>query len=192
MTICLMGCATTARKMTPAQAITPTSDKGYRIQPGDLLEPGNRIVDDTFPRFAAVGQNGKVTLPLIRDIQAAGRTLEQFNGDALSAMRSYITLPDVTLPFLRLTLADKSYVIEPGDLLDFDPRMGDTFGPWVVRLDGTITLPLCGDVPAAGKTLAQLNADLRPLLSKYVQMRGDEAIFRSVLKSARRATALPH
>jgi protein involved in polysaccharide export with SLBB domain len=189
MTVCLVGCAPTVRKMIPTQAVMSPTEKAYRIQPGDLLEPGNRIVDDRFPTFAAVGQNGRVTLPRIGDIQAAARTLEQFNTDVLEAMRRYLTLANDTMPFLRLTIADKSYVIEPGDLLDFDPAMGDIFGPWVVRKDGMIRLPGYGDVPAAGKTIAQLNADLRQLMTKWI--RDDAVIFRSVLKPFPRPTGAP-
>jgi polysaccharide biosynthesis/export protein len=65
--------------------------------------------------------------------------------------------------------ADPSYVIGPEDSIKIivwkEPNFSDSMA---VRPDGMITLPLVGDVPAAGRTPAQLGDDLTGLLKKYV------------------------
>ncbi len=65
---------------------------------------------------------------------------------------------------------DPSYTIGPEDVLNIsvwkEPDFSVT-GP--VRPDGKISLPLIGDVQAAGKTPETLTADLTVLLKKYVE-----------------------
>ncbi len=62
------------------------------------------------------------------------------------------------------------YVIGPEDVLKIDvwkePEMSGT-NP--VRPDGKISLPLVGDVPAAGLTPTQLTADLTTRLKKFLE-----------------------
>jgi len=62
------------------------------------------------------------------------------------------------------------YVIGPEDVLKIDvwkePEMSGT-SP--VRPDGKISLPLIGDVPAAGMTPTQLTAELTNRLKKYLE-----------------------
>lgn len=62
-----------------------------------------------------------------------------------------------------------SYVIGPEDVLQIrvwrEPELSGTVG---VRPDGKITLPLIGDVTAAGTTPQKLTADISEALSKYI------------------------
>jgi len=64
----------------------------------------------------------------------------------------------------------ESYVIGPMDQLTIfvwrNPELG---GKVQVRPDGRITTPLIADLPAVGKTPAQLSEDIKAALSKYVQ-----------------------
>jgi polysaccharide export outer membrane protein len=66
------------------------------------------------------------------------------------------------------TVGEK-YIIGPLDQLNiFVWRNQELGGKVQVRPDGMITTPLISDLPAAGKTPAQLADDLRTALTKYI------------------------
>ncbi len=63
-----------------------------------------------------------------------------------------------------------AYVLGPGDTLEItvfgDPDLSRTV---TIKPDGTITLPLIGEVKAAGKTTSQLTTELVNLYRKYLK-----------------------
>ncbi len=64
---------------------------------------------------------------------------------------------------------DPSYVIGPEDVLNVAVWKEPDFSSSVpVRPDGRISLPLLGDVEAAGRTPAQLGQDITVKLKKYI------------------------
>ncbi|MFL6858543.1 MAG: XrtA/PEP-CTERM system exopolysaccharide export protein [Allosphingosinicella sp.] len=65
--------------------------------------------------------------------------------------------------------ASEKYIIGPLDQLNiFVWRNAELGGKVQVRPDGMITTPLISDLPAAGKTPAQLADDIRAQLTKYI------------------------
>lgn len=64
---------------------------------------------------------------------------------------------------------ETDYVIQPGDVLLIsvwrEPDLQQTI---LVRPDGGISFPLAGDLPAAGKTIAQLTQALSAKIVKYI------------------------
>lgn len=65
---------------------------------------------------------------------------------------------------------DPSYTIGPEDVLNISVWKEPDFSTTVpVRPDGKVSLPLIGDVQAAGKTPEALTADVTTLLKKYVE-----------------------
>jgi protein involved in polysaccharide export with SLBB domain len=62
------------------------------------------------------------------------------------------------------------YIIEPGDGLDvrffYNPELNEEV---TVRPDGNISLPLVGELPAAGRTPSQLEANLRDSYSRELR-----------------------
>jgi polysaccharide export outer membrane protein len=64
---------------------------------------------------------------------------------------------------------DPDYSIGPGDILNISVwREPDVSGTVPVRPDGKISLPLLGDVPAAGSTPAKLAATITERLRQYL------------------------
>jgi polysaccharide export outer membrane protein len=64
---------------------------------------------------------------------------------------------------------DSGYVIRAGDVLQLVVwKEPDLTREVTVRLDGRITVPLLGDVDAAGRTPADLSADLAKRLTRFV------------------------
>lgn len=65
---------------------------------------------------------------------------------------------------------DPAYVIGPEDVLSVSVWKEPDFSSSVpVRPDGMVSLPLLGDVMAAGKTPDQLGQDIRAKLTKYIE-----------------------
>lgn len=68
------------------------------------------------------------------------------------------------------TIVDSSYTIGPEDVLNISVWKEPDFSATIpVRPDGKVSLPLIGDIQAAGKTPEVLTADLTTLLKKYVE-----------------------
>jgi polysaccharide export outer membrane protein len=67
--------------------------------------------------------------------------------------------------------SQSEYVIGPGDLLSVSVYQAPplSVADLPVRPDGRISLPLVPDIVAAGKTSAQLKAEVQDKLKKYVQ-----------------------
>lgn len=77
-----------------------------------------------------------------------------------------VLAPDAT----GLPIDPKTYVIGPEDILSVKVwRQQDFTGPKGVRPDGKITMPLIGDVQAAGLTPLRLADQLKQELSEYVK-----------------------
>lgn len=66
-------------------------------------------------------------------------------------------------------IVDGDYVIGPGDVLQiFVWKEPELTRDVTVRVDGKITVPLLGDLPAAGRTPQQLGADLGKALGRFL------------------------
>ena len=80
----------------------------------------------------------------------------------------------------RAETLPQSYIIGPLDSLDiFVWKNPELTTKVVVRPDGRITTPLIADLPAAGKTPAQLAVDITAKLSEYIQSPNVQVIVNS-------------
>src|ERR1700730_6247606 len=81
---------------TAAPQASPTNDAEYKIGPQDVL----RIdvwKEPEISRTAPVRPDGRISLPLINDVQAAGLTSTQLAAIIADGLRKYITNPQVTV-----------------------------------------------------------------------------------------------
>jgi len=79
--------------------------------------------------------------------------------------------PTAATPAVATADEAAAYYVAPGDVLKIavwkEPELsGDVF----VRLDGMITVPLVGDVKAAGKTTEQIATEVRTRLRPFLEM----------------------
>lgn len=78
--------------------------------------------------------------------------------------------PSMDRPPLPPSRADDSFIIGPEDVLDIsvwkEPELTKQIP---VRSDGKISLPLLGDIVAAGRTPAQLRVDISDKLKGYIE-----------------------
>lgn len=90
------GTASAETKQDTAAKPPATSDTEYKIGPQDIL----RIdvwKEPEITRTIPVRPDGKISLPLLNDVQAAGLTAMQLAGVIRDALTKYITTPQVTV-----------------------------------------------------------------------------------------------
>jgi len=77
--------------------VTPaTTDPAYVIGPQDVLDI-NVWKEPDMTRVVRVRPDGKISLPLINDVQAAGVTPQQLAADVTTKLRKFLTEPQVTV-----------------------------------------------------------------------------------------------
>src|SRR6202162_4529267 len=78
-------------------AVTPaTTDPSYVIGPEDVLDI-NVWKEPDMTRVVPVRPDGKISLPLINDVQAAGSTPQQLASAVTNKLRKFLTEPQVTV-----------------------------------------------------------------------------------------------
>lgn len=81
---------------TPQAAAVPVSEAGYRIGAGDVLH----VFVWKEPEISGpvvVRLDGRITVPLLGDVQAAGKRPEDLAVEVSTALRDYLDSPHVTI-----------------------------------------------------------------------------------------------
>jgi polysaccharide biosynthesis/export protein len=86
----------------------PVDPKTYVIGPEDVISI-SVFHEQDLTRMEAVRPDGKVTMPLIGDMQAEGLTPERFRAQLKQALSTYINSPDVTITIMAVN--SKRYTI---------------------------------------------------------------------------------
>ena len=176
-----------ARQATPASAPKaasiqselnqPTSFPTYTIMPNDSLDviynleyrlsPSDYVLDvldeieinalhhDELSGRYRIRTDGKVTLPYKGSIVVAGLTVDQLIAQLQNDYRDIFRDPEI---FVKLT--EFGAKVEELKRIVSSDRRGQIFETRV-RPDGSISLPVVGDVPAAGRTIEELTALVR-------------------------------
>ncbi len=126
---------------TPAQAVAedrsaatdkkpkadaPGLDADYRLGPGDKLRI-EVYKDPQLSQSVQVRPDGKITLPLVGDVEANGRTPIELRDAIAQALKEYMNNPVVTVIVVEATAAT-AYVV------------GEVTHPGAVKLDGAVTV----------------------------------------------------
>jgi polysaccharide export outer membrane protein len=74
----------------------PIVDKEYRLGPGDKLRI-EVYKDSQLSQSVQIRPDGKITLPLVGDTEAAGRTPIELRDQLTTALKEYVTNPVVTV-----------------------------------------------------------------------------------------------
>jgi polysaccharide biosynthesis/export protein len=114
-----------ADKKQPASAPGLSADE-YRLGPGDKLRI--EVYKDTqLSQSVQVRPDGKVTLPLIGDLEANSKTPIELRDAITAALKEYVTNPTVTVIVVE-ALASQVYV------------MGEVTHPGTMQLHGPTTI----------------------------------------------------
>jgi polysaccharide biosynthesis/export protein len=94
----------TGNRMAPAQdhasttaavpSLPASTSADYRLQPGDKIHIEVYHDQDLSPSLQ-IRPDGKITLPLLGDLPAAGRTSLELRDQIASSLKDYITTPQV-------------------------------------------------------------------------------------------------
>ena len=110
-------------------------------------------VDDLSRSFTISAQKaGKITFPVIGEVHAAGRHVNELRDEIEQRLSEYLVDPQVTVdvsPIQDLKIDD----------LSLSTKIDST---------GKITFPLIGDVRVAGKGVSELRDEIERRLSKYL------------------------
>jgi polysaccharide export outer membrane protein len=113
-------------KKPVAQAPAPAGTDEYRLGPGDKLRI-EVYKDPQLSQSVQIRPDGKITLPLIGDLEAAGRAPIELRDTIATSLKEYITNPTVTVIVVE-ALASQVYV------------MGEVTHPGTMQLHGPITI----------------------------------------------------
>jgi polysaccharide export outer membrane protein len=111
-------------KKTGQQA--PAVAEEYRLGPGDKLRI-EVYKDPQLSQSAQIRPDGKITLPLIGDVEASGQTPLELRDSIAASLKEYITNPTVTVIVVE-ALASQVFV------------MGEVTHPGPVQLHGPTTI----------------------------------------------------
>jgi polysaccharide export outer membrane protein len=137
-------------RLTREETSTP-----YRLNVGDEIQVES-FTDPDINRNLLIQPDGTITLRLLGQVHATGRTVTQLR-DALDELyKKYYKIPAITVTPLKVNtkLEDLRAVI--------DRRAGIGGQSQFVRVtpEGTVSLPAIGTVPAQGLTLPELQSEL--------------------------------
>jgi polysaccharide biosynthesis/export protein len=109
----------------PVKPAPGVSDEDYRLGPGDKLRI-EVYKDVQLSQSVQVRPDGKITLPLVGDVPAAGRTSVELRDAISGALKEYITNPVVTVIVTETTpqlVYITGEVNKPGSLTLVNGRM---------------------------------------------------------------------
>ena len=102
-----------------AQDTLPTVDPGYRLGAEDIMLV-SVWKDEQLTREVVVRPDGMFSFPLVGDIQAEDRTVEEIRADLVKRLTKYIPNPNVSVAVMKV-LSYKVYVVgrvtKPGEYL---------------------------------------------------------------------------
>ena len=90
-------------KKQPARLPSPSSDD-YRLGPGDKLRV-EVYKDAQLSQSVQIRPDGKITLPLVGDIDATGKTPLELRDNVAKALKEYMTNPVVTVIVVEASAA---------------------------------------------------------------------------------------
>jgi polysaccharide biosynthesis/export protein len=137
-------------RLTREETSTP-----YKLNVGDEIRVES-FTDPELNRDLLLQPDGTITLRLLGQVHATGRTVTQLRDALEDLYKKYYKIPSITVTPLKVNtkLEDLRAVI--------DRRAGIGGQSQYVRVtpEGTVSLPAIGTVPAQGLTLPELQSEL--------------------------------
>jgi len=150
----------------------------YRLNVGDEIRVES-FTDPEINRDLLIQPDGTITLRLLGQVHATGRTVTQLRDHLEELYKKYYKVPAITVTPLRVNtkLEDLRATV--------DRRQGIGGQSQFVRItpEGTIALPAIGSVPAQGLTLSELQDELNQRYRQDIE--GIEVIPVLVQRAAR-------
>jgi polysaccharide biosynthesis/export protein len=146
-------------RLTREETSTP-----YRLNVGDEIQVES-FTDSEINRSLLIQPDGTITLRLLGQVHATGRTVTQLRDALDEAYKKYYKIPAITVTPLKVNtkLEDLRATI--------DRRAGIGGQSQAARVtpEGTIALPAIGSVQAQGLTLTELQSELNESYRQVVE-----------------------
>ncbi|MGB6045072.1 MAG: polysaccharide biosynthesis/export family protein [Pirellulales bacterium] len=139
------------------------SDVAYVLEIGDRLNIES-ISADNLDREVVVQPDGKITLRLIGEVRAAGRTMDDLRNDLEKRYKKFVKDPAISINPLEINTTANQLIAT------VDRRFGRGGQAQEVRVTpaGTVQLPAVGSVPAQGLTLEELKHEVERRYTRFV------------------------
>jgi len=140
------------------------SSKPYRLGVGDEIRIES-MTDKTLNRDLVIQPDGTITLLLLGQVPATGRTVEQLRREIEDRYKKYYKVPAITVTPIKVNTRLEDLRAS----VDARYGAGGQTRRAVVTPEGTIALPVVGSVPAQGLTLGQLQTELNERYRQVIE-----------------------
>ena len=136
----------------------------YKLNVGDEIRVES-FTDPNLNRDLLIQPDGTITLRLLGQVHATGRTVTQLRESLDKRYRKYYKVPSITVTPLRVNtkLLDLRAAVDRRYGLGGQNRLAK------VTPSGMISLPMLGTVPAQGLSLAELQKELNERYREHVE-----------------------
>lgn len=133
------------------------SNERYRLNVGDSIDVFSAVDPDLIQKEITVISDGTVSLNLIGSVQAAGKTIEQFQKEINELYKQQVNNPAVTVRGVKTD----TRLQDVRDAVDARQGSGGQSQDVTVSPDGTVQLPvLASPVHAIGLSLEELGREV--------------------------------
>jgi polysaccharide export outer membrane protein len=136
------------------KTVVPSAEP-YELNVGDQIRIQS-YVDERLDTTVTIQPDGNITLRLLHQVRAAGRTIDELEGALEELYEQYVKQPSITVTPLQL----ESKLNELRASVDSRFGFGGQRSRAVINPDGTIQLPGIGSVPAQGLTTDELKREI--------------------------------
>lgn len=140
---------------------TPTP---YRLNVGDEIRVES-FTDEELNRELLIQPDGMITLRLLSQVRATGRTVEQLRDTLEELYQEYYPVPAITVTPLKVN----TKLEDLRSAVDSRYGSGGQNRSAVVTPEGTIALPVIGSVQAQGLTLKELQQELNECYREEIE-----------------------
>jgi len=147
-------------RVTREEIATP-----YRLNVGDEVRVESFIHKDLDRERLIIQPDGTITLRLLGQVHATGRTLPQLRDEIEERYKEYYHEPAITVTPLKVN----SKLEDLRSVVDSRYGPGGQTRPAKITPEGTIALPVVGSVQAQGLTLPELQQELNELYREEIE-----------------------
>jgi polysaccharide export outer membrane protein len=139
------------------------SASAYQLEVGDRLSIESLTATE-LNREVVIQPDGKITLRMIGEVRAAGRTMENLREDLEQRYKQRVKEPSISIIPLEINTTANQLIAT------VDRRFGQGGQAQAVRVTpaGTVQLPAVGSVPAQGLTLEELKHEVEKRYTRFV------------------------
>lgn len=141
------------------------SVNAYQLYVGDIVRISSATDESIDQPEIAVLSDGSISLPLIGQVRAAGKTVQDLQDELNDLYLEYLNDPAVLVQIVEGDTPLQDIITA----VDATAGAGGQLRRAIVSPDGTIQLPVVGSVPAVGLTLDEIRREVNSRYRDRVQ-----------------------